>query len=319
MSRCTQGEALRRFRHLADADAGRLVGRRLIDLCTPVEPGTLATAPARLLHDSVYRTPGVPPERHMICYVVSADGTPVAWVDYHAHVTAPDAELTDYQRAQQAKAVAVLSSLDRRAIRELAALRDVREQRLTPQAPTARDTDTRVLVSCPTDPTLTFWTRLTAHPNSSRAHLRAVADTQLQPLIVDAFGYGDHGRDRRVLDLELLCAIEASAVEHTLPASVIGDWLHVEGATSADLTAQQIRTAVTAAYVATFTSKVAFARHERDVLGWTALFREHHIPLEAFDDRVHATLLFQDTVRAVFTPAGQIAVFRRARPDPPVA
>lgn len=101
MTRCTMAEAWRRISTLNAADAGRLVGYRLLDNHIPAIPtGALTASAGQQLYDNLYRD-GKPVTADSITYVVCADNTPVAGLTYHAKIVLPDADLTDYQAAQQ--------------------------------------------------------------------------------------------------------------------------------------------------------------------------------------------------------------------------
>ena len=54
------------------------------------------SAAARDLQASVYRPHSTPAGPDTIWYVVSSDGTPVAWLTHHATVVTPPADLTGY-------------------------------------------------------------------------------------------------------------------------------------------------------------------------------------------------------------------------------
>jgi hypothetical protein len=209
-------------------------------------------------------------------------------------------------------------------VRELAVLRDIRDLRTPGTPPDGRDTGTRILVAAPTDPTLTWWTFITGDLNDSRRHLAAVTATQdtgihdtgaTGPagavLIVEAHGYGQYGQHRPVLDLAVLCAIDQVADRSGLPASAVGDWLHAQGATTADPTAEQITAVFGDAYAGVFATRRDFAAAERDRRGWTATLTAAAIPLPLFDLDALVTQLFRDVVCEVQLADGAVAVFRR--------
>jgi len=313
--RRSQTEALRFIRALGDVDAGRLRGRCLrYPDSPPVPVGTLHPEAAQELNASVYRQRGEPVTADMIFYVVSSDGTPVAWLTYHARVVTPPATLTTYQLGHQAQAVVALSRLSRRALCELASLRDAREGRTPGTPPTARDDGGYVLVADAADPTLTYWTQLTSDPQTSREHLRKVLGTDGEALIVDTFGYGDYGRHRETFDLPVLCAIERVATGHDLPPCVVGDWLAADGASTATATATatQIIDGFATAYAGIHPTRYAFAEAEAARRGWTAALTAAGIPDRFFDMHRFAGDLFGDQVREVHVPGRGIAVFRRA-------
>ncbi|WP_020525185.1 hypothetical protein [Catelliglobosispora koreensis] len=313
MSRCTQTQALQRFAALGDADAGRLTGQCLYHNSSPIPPGTLREDAANLLHASVYRQPGEPVTGETLVYVVSSDGTPVAWLDYQARVHTPPAQLTSYQRAHQVQAVTALSRLTRDALGMLARLRDARDRRdHTGSQPTATGLDARVLVANSDDPTLTYWTRLNPDPAVTRRHVQTLTGST-EPIVVEVFGYGDYGRHRAVIDVEMLCAIEELAVTHGLTATAVGDWLYAEGAaTATTLTPQQVKDEFTTAFAGIFDSRPAFARAERDRRGWTRLLDQAGIPRNLFDDQTFARLLFTSDFRDITLHDYRVAVLARA-------
>jgi hypothetical protein len=194
----------------------------------------------------------------------------------------------------------------------LAQLRDARDQRSPGPAPHFRDPGSRVLVADPADPTLTHWTQISADPAESLHHLRHVCAAIGPVLVVDVAGYGDYGRQRERLDVEVLCTIEALATAHDLPPSVVGDWLHAEGATTIDLTTDQITTAFTTAYAGVHGGRYAFATGERDRRGWTPALHAAGIPARFFDMKAFVEELFREAVREIDIPGGGIAVFRRS-------
>lgn len=312
MSRCTQVDALHRFRSLSDADAGRLKGQCLYHTSTPIPPGTLEPQAAQQLHEALYRHPRDREAAGTVCYVVSSDGTPVAWLDYEARVVTPPAKLTDYQRAHQVQAQVALSQLTRSALGMLARLRNAREKRSSPE-PDARGLAGRVLVASPSDPTLTFWTAVDPDPVTSHQHVQALTGGEGEPLIVEAFGYGDYGRHRCALTLDMVCAMEELAAANGVSVAVVGDWLYAEGAATADyLTPQQVKTVFAESFAGVHDSKVAFAAAERDRRSWTDLLATHQIPATVFDDREFARLLFAHDFRDIGMHDYRIAVFRRA-------
>ncbi|GAB7048390.1 hypothetical protein [Catenuloplanes indicus] len=321
MSRCTQTEALRLFSALADADAGRLTGASLLGPVLPaIRPGQLTAESAGLLAKSLYRPRDTPAGAEMICYVVSSDGTPVAWLTYDAHVHAPPSgALTGYQRAHQQRAVTALSGLTRRAVAALARLRDHRDGRIPGDPPDPLDTSTRLLVAHATDPTLTWWVKPSGDLGALRNHLTVLTgqdvaeDGQVRVLEVD--GFGDYGRHREHLELSVLCAIDALSATHEVPTSVIGDWLDAEGATRTDVTAAQITRAFTEAFAGIHPGRRSFAEAERDRLGWTAAMAAAGIPLRYFDTPLYTASVFDHTARAIRMPSplAGIAVFRRGK------
>lgn len=322
MRRRSLDEALRLFRSLADVNAGRVQGRCLRrGTSAPVPTGTLGAEAAAVLKASLYRQPGEPVVDAMVFYVVVCDGTPVAWLTYTAQVVLPLATLSKYQLVQQARASVALSKLTRRAVYELACLRNAREDRYPADAPRATDEGGRVLVADPADPTLTFWTRITPNPDQSLAHVRQLTGASNDVLVVETFGYGNYGRYREVFDIEVLCAIEHLAASHALPTSVVGDWLEGEGAAadSAHPTGAQVLAAFADAYAGVHASRKAFAEAERDRRGYTEALQRAGIRAALFDLDRFAMELFDDQVRDVRMPDYRIAVFRRTLSERPAA
>lgn len=320
MNPTTQAEAWRQIRDCADVRVGRLTGRCLRrTYLTPVLPGTLTEDAALQLHASVYPPTGTPPGPDAIWYVVSCDGTPVAWLTRAADVVTPPADLTDYQRHIQTQAVAALSQLTRQALRELAKLRDEREHRTHSYSPPVRpdgrpaDTGTRILVAAPADPTLAFWIRLTADLTASRLHVATVTGVAEgnDALILDVDGYGTYGERRARFDLPMLCTIEHLATQHELPAAAIGTWLNLAGASTTDPAPDTVTAAFTDAYAGIHATPHTFARTERDRNGWTKALAAAGIPDRYFNLDAFTEHLFRVEVHRVDLDDERIAVFRR--------
>ncbi|MET7397352.1 hypothetical protein ABZS66_28090 [Dactylosporangium sp. NPDC005572] len=327
MNRTSQTEAWARISACADVNAGRLTGRVLrYQYLSPILPGSLTPDAARQLHASVYRSHTAPADPDTIWYVVSSDGTPVAWLTLAATVVTPPADLTDYQRRHQQQAVAALSQLTRQALLELARLRDTREQRTPGGLPQTRpdsrpdsrpadaDTGTWILVADPADPTLTFRTRVTADLPASRLHIAEITGLAegSDALILDVHGYGDYGRNRAWLRLPMLCTVERLAAEHHLTAATIGTWLDLAGASAADPTPGTVTAAFRDDYAGIHENRHAFAIAERDRYGWTTAFATAGIPDRYFNLDAFTEHLFRADVHKVDLGDGRIAVFRRA-------
>ncbi|MFI5497161.1 hypothetical protein [Actinoplanes sp. NPDC051859] len=237
MIRTTQEEAWRLISSLVPVNAGPLIGYALHQLppsCIPT--GSLDPEDAQLIQNNLYRRPTEPILDNSIAYVVASRGTPVAWLTYRAQVVLPKAELSAYQSRHQALAAEALRSLHRSELLILARLRDEREGRTNPAPPAGRRAATAVLVAHRQDPTLTVWARIDKELDRSVRHLAALLGrpdaAQDELLILDAMGYGDYGRDRTVLSLDALCAIEAITAAFALPAYVAGDWLRAVASTA---------------------------------------------------------------------------------------
>ncbi|MFF5085433.1 hypothetical protein ACFY36_51050 [Actinoplanes sp. NPDC000266] len=314
MSHRTQEQAWRLIRALGPVDAGRLSAHSLIDHVPHIPAGTLDSDAAAVLYANLYPEPGTEPHSNSICYVVCSDRTSIAWLTYHAQVIVPPAELTEYQLNHQRQAVTALSDLTRGAIGRLARLRDLREGRSPGTPPDVRDPATRVLVANPHDPTLTWWTTISGDLPASRAHLAALTRGPGEALVVEAYGYGTFQRGSHPLTVPVLCAIEALAAGHDLPASVIGDWLDAEGAPRTRPDAKQVTDGFTRSYLGVHPHRRAFAEQERDQRGWAHVFDQAGIPLRLFDLTRFTADLFTDHVRSLTLPDSRVAVFRRAQP-----
>jgi len=312
VKRCTQEQAWRFIRALGAVDAGRLTAYSLIGHVPQIPAGNLTPHAVRQLHDSLYPPADAEVTGDSICFVVCSDHTPVAWLTYHAQVVTPDADLSAYQLGHQAQAVAALSQLTRRAVEQLARLRDHREGRNTGAEPDVHEQSTRVLVANPDDPTLTWWTSLDADVQATREHLAALTHTTgRDALIVTASGYGAFQRGSHPLLVPVLCAIDRLAAERDLPAAVIGDWLDAQGAGRHQPDAAQIVDAFNSGYVGVYPHRRAFAEAERDRLGWTTALTQAGIPPRLFDLHRYAADLFTDHARGITLPDARIAVFRR--------
>ncbi len=320
MNRISQTDAWPLIRACTDVNAGRLTGRVLrYQYLSAVLPGTLAPQAAQQLHASVHRRHTEPATPDTIWYVVSSDGTPVAWLTLDATVVTPPADLSSYQLQHQQQAVAALSNLTRKALLELARMRDTREHRTPGDLPQdepdghGNELATRVLVATPADPTLSFWVRADTDLNTTRLHVAEVTGVAEgnDALILDVHGYGDYGQRRAVLDLPVLCAVEHLAAANQLPAAAIGDWLHLAGATTGNPTPGEIITAFRDAYADVHDSRRAFAIAERDRYGWTTALATAGIPDRYFNLDAFTEHLFRTEVHKVELGDGRIAVFRR--------
>jgi hypothetical protein len=333
MTRASQTIAWQQISACLDVTTARISGRCLRRaVFALIPPGRLAPAAALQLHASIHQPITTPAGPDTIWYVVSVDGTPVAWLTRGATVITPAADLGTFQLDLQQQAVTALSRLTRSAILELAGLRDQREQRIPGDPPVGvddepapgREPGPRVLVADPADPTLTFWSRITPDPDVSRAHLAAVtgmavpaADggtstdlSAVQPRILDVHGYGRYTDNRDTFDLAVLCAIERLAADHDLPTAAVGDWLHLEAGSIADPGPEQITAAFTDAYAGVHPGRRAFAIAERDRLGWTTALATAGIPDRLFDLDAFTALLFDRHVHGI-PIGGRLAVFRR--------
>jgi hypothetical protein len=319
MTQSTQHEAFVAFRMLRDVNAGRLRGQSLARYVAPIPTGTLDEAAAATLRANQSRRPGTPLSADAIVYVISCDGTPIVWVTRELQVTTPAAALSDYQRRQQTRATQALAGVSRHAVRSLAALADHADGRPEGGSGTpADDAGPHVLVADSARPTLTHWARISADPAVSLAHLRAITGaTDGRVLIVAAAGYGGYGTHAAVLDLDVLCALEQIAHATSLPAEVVGAWLHAEsGSTCTRLSAERLPADFRASYAGAFPGLQAFAAAERDTRGWTAALHSAGIPLVLFDLRRFAQQVFDTDAYPIPMPDGRTAVFYRAtRPE----
>lgn len=313
MSRVTQQDAFAAFRMLRTVDAGRLRGDSLVRYPRPIPTGALDEPAAAVLRANLTRPPGTLPSADGIVFVASCDGTPVAWLTRDTRVTTPAAQLSDYQRRQQARAVEALTDLPRRTIAVLAGLADRADGRPDGGSGSpGEDAGPHLLVADPATPTLTHWARISAEEATSLAHLRAVTGAADHPLIVDALGYGQYGTQAAVLDLAALCTLERIARSTDLPVRVVGDWLHAEGgSTSPNLPVDPLATQFQASLAGVYPGKEAFAAAERDARGWTTALQQAGIPDVLFDLRGFTQLVFADDAYAVAMSDGRIAVFYR--------
>lgn len=312
----TVKRALEMTSALVPFDTGRLYA---LSLRRPVKgqipTGSLYPTDAARLRVDAHRADDQHTNGGTIDYVVVCDDTPIAWLTRHARVVAPAADLTRYQARHQQKVLSALSRLTRHALRELATLRDAAEGRHPGEQPQPLDTSGRVLAADLADPTLTFWSAITGDHSTSLAGLQQATGTAGDVLIVDTCGYGDYGRLRRHHQLPLLCAIEELAASHNLPPAVIGDWLHLEAATHAEITPTQIRAQFTDAYAGVHATQAAYAQTEAARCGWTAAMQQAGIPAHLLDVPRFARELFAERVVSVWHSAvGGYAVFRRIQP-----
>ena len=313
MTQSTQQEAFTTFRMLRDVNAGRLRGQSITRYSAPIPTGALDEQAAAVLEANLSRQPGTPLAGDAIVYVISCDGTPIAWLTRAARPILPVAQLTSYQLRQQARAVEALAGLSRHAIGTLATLHDQAHGRPeggsgTPQA----DTGPHILVADPAHPTLTHWSRISAEPAASQDHLRRVTGAADQVLVVATTGYGGYGTHAPVLDLAVLCALEQIAQTVGLPPGVVGDWLHAEGgSTGRTVPADRLAAQFGAAYAGLYAGPQAFAAAEADTRGWTAALQAAGIPPALFDLRGFAQQVFDTDAYPIRTDDGPIAVFYR--------
>ncbi|MEV6923973.1 hypothetical protein AB0M46_05595 [Dactylosporangium sp. NPDC051485] len=333
MTRTIPAIAWQQISACLDVTTARLSGRCLRRaMFALIPPGQLTPDAALQLHASIQQPIAASAGPDTIWYVVSVDGTPVAWLTRAAAVITPAADLSTFQLDLQQQAAAALSQLTRSAILELAALRDQREQRIPGDPPVGLDDEPtpgrepgpRVLVADPADPTLTFWSRITPDPDVSCAHLAAVTgmtvpaadggtNTDLAavpPRILNVHGYGRYADNRDTFDLTVLCAIERLAADHDLPAAAVGDWLRLEAGSSADPGPEQITAAFADAYTGLYPGRRDFTIAERDRLGWTTALAAAGIPDRLFDLDAFTALLFDRHVHGI-PIGGRLAVFRR--------
>lgn len=312
MTQSTQQEAFTAFRMLRDVNAGRLRGQSIARYGAPIPCGTLDDQAVTLLRANQSRQPGTLLDDAAIVYVISCDGTPIAWLCRDATVTTPPAELTDYQIRQQARTVEALASLSRHAVRSLAALADQAAGRAEGGTGTPQEgAGPHVLVADQARPTLTHWSRISPDPAASASHLRQVCGATDPVLVVAALGYGGYGTHAPVLHLDVLCALEQLAQHAGLPAEVVGDWLHTEGGSRRAVPVDRLTTEFPASYAGVFAGRQAFAAAEAERRGWTAAFQAARIPLELFDMRAFTQQLFTTGATAFPLDDGRIAAFYR--------
>ncbi|MFF5230254.1 hypothetical protein [Dactylosporangium sp. NPDC000521] len=316
MSQSTQAEAFEAFRRLRDVNAGRLRGQSVGNRYgAPLSYAGLHPGAAERLRVSAYPEPGAPPAPHTVCFVVAYDRTPVAWLETDGTVVTPAADLTTAQLRQQPRAVQALSNLHRRAVRTLAQRHDTAHDRADGGTghPPVDGPDTSVLAADPAAVTRTWWTRISADPAASAEHLRRVTGAAGRVLLVDVVGYGRYGLHTDVLDLDLLCTIEDLAAAAQLPATAVGEWLHLEGASHRAPTPSEVRAAFSAAFDGIHASRHTYATAERDRRGWTALLEAAGIDSRFFDLPAFTHHLFDGGAHDVNLPDHRIAVFRRTQ------
>jgi hypothetical protein len=319
----TRDETWRYVRSCQDVSAGPVDGRCLRGAqFTLIRPGRLTPDAAVELYASVSPEAQIArdPGPDSIWYVVSVDGTPIAWLTRAAEVVTPPGDFTSAQLDELPSAVAALSDLTRQAVIELALLRDRREQRVPGDSPRpafdntvhATERGPRVLVADPADPTLTVWVRITADLDATRHRLAEAITTSaaVEPRILDLDGFGTYGTNRTTFDLPVLCAVAHLADTYDLPVRTVGDWLELAAANT-DPTPEQVTAGCADAYLGVFKTQRTFAIAERDRLGWTRALAVAGIPDMLFGLDRFTRLLFDSTVHGLSLNDGSLAVFKR--------
>ncbi|MDQ1247831.1 MAG: hypothetical protein QG597_2202 [Actinomycetota bacterium] len=167
-----------------------------------------------------------------------------------------------------------------------------------------------------TEPTDTRWIRIGADlAHARRAVHRACHTPPEQALIITAPGYGRYGRERHRLALDVLCAMHQVAEKHHVLPATVGNWLHAEGATTTEVSPQDIADRFTAAYIGPFSDEMAYTHQRMAELGWNSALAPAGIPDSYLDVHAIKRDWCTDRVRRVESgTCGRIEVFHRGQP-----
>jgi hypothetical protein len=314
MAKYTITQALRQMQRLSYADAGRLVGVDLHDAWRLSAAKTGAPGwPPRLNELLAARTAGTVTATTPV-YLVLSEGFPVCWLTVDGVIVVPEATLTRTQAKHQQWATAALADLYRHTLGQLANLRDARDGRDDDMDHGYRpDRVGSLRVANPDEPARAWWVPITGDLHESQRHVVDATGTQT-PIIITAHGYGQYGRDVRRPQLDVLCAINRTAVAHDLPTGVVGDWLAAEGGLAGLLNADDIAAAFADAYIGRFGHQLSYTAYRLDELGWETTLRELGA-IEFFDIHKFDRHLFTNEVRAIRDDSGGgLVVCRRHRP-----
>lgn len=332
--RVTVEQALRQFRRLHTADAGRLRGISLRSRWhQPIPTGDLPAHWADPLREAVTARAhgtitGTTPE-----YVVISGGTPVAWLTVHATVITPPVGATGVLAKHQRQAVEALSNLHRWVLRELADARDIRENGGRNAAREHEGRIGAIRVAPFDDPTNTTWVNVGDDYHATAAHAgRVVAALGKLPLrIISARGYGAYGQHAAHIDLRVLCAMHTITHAHPEAGLVtIGNWVAADPATTgrpADdpppyeaVPADQLPAAFTAAYLGRYRSRRDYLQHRLRDNGWEHGLAALGIDPDCLDlNRLEHNLFTRQVYAVDAAPPGGIAVFTRHPAGSPVA
>ncbi|MFB9319809.1 hypothetical protein [Cryptosporangium minutisporangium] len=241
-------------------------------------------------------------------YTVFSDRLPVCWLTYDGQVVESSAALTRLQAKHRRLAVAALGELTRPVLQQLADLRDVRDGR--PEDIDGYDSEQRAgqaRVSHPSAPARAWWIPVGPDIEQARSRSHEVTGTR-EPLVLSAYGYGRYGREAERLDLEVLCALNATVAGHrhtttltgerTVNGNVVGDWLADEHGLNGGLPADQLPTAFSQAFLGAYRHDQDYAAEQMRQNGWEQALRDLGA-LDYFDLRQYTYQLFRREVRAI--------------------
>jgi hypothetical protein len=308
MRRSTISQALREMRGLHDTDAGRLRGTSLRHRFGMPRQGLTATpqpwrdriqAGIEARHDG-HLTADTPE------YLVFSDGVLVVVLTAAAHLLLPDYPLTPLQARHQQAAAEALSDLRRHALADLAdraGAPDSPHPDHDNHGPSDGEPDAAgwLRVAPDTDPTQAVWVDIGPDLAAARRMLaRATGTDPDRVLIIEANGYGRYGRDRHRHRLDVLCAMHQLAVSRQVSLHTVGEWLHAEGATTAeDLDPEAIVEAFAAAHLGPYACETDYARSRMRQLGWTQALQTAGIPDTYLDTAAVTRDWFTYQVRSI--------------------
>ncbi|GGJ75577.1 hypothetical protein GCM10010123_01970 [Pilimelia anulata] len=274
---------------------------------TTVPAGQLHPAPAAQLAAALERQYGEPGSGDLPAYVVSCDGTPVAWLTLRGQAVAPAATLTALQHRHQDKALTALARVTDHVIVGLAERRDAYEHRQVTQSPTEHGGPAWVRVAAAEDPTRTWWTCVSADYDTALGQVRGLVGSDRVRVIRSA-GYGIGATVLRHPGLDVVCAIQRTADLTGAPPAVVGEWVVTVGCQDPAAIGQQFPPA----YAGRFANREEFAVHLCAVRGWTKAMTEVGMGSEYLDQSRLTYDLFRQEFLAITIPGGGgIAVIAR--------
>jgi hypothetical protein len=309
MRQVTNAEAYRSIRRAFNTNAGRLRGVHFGPHPDPIPAGTLRAEPAQLLHAALSRSPDDPVNGDWPYYVVSCDGTPIAWLTWHGHVILPAAELTAFQRRHQDLAAQALTSVRAQVLAMLADERDRRESR-TDGARPEQPTEPIVRVAAVDEPTRSWWTTISGDHEATVAAVRRLVGADAVR-VIDAWAYGWQAHNVDCPRLDMLCALHRAAAPHDIPPGVVGDWFH-QLPEELWPVPQDVPARFAAVFRGRFADRQAYVEHVLTEWGWLQALADAGIPQRYLDSKTLTAELMRDVNVIDLDHKAGIVVVRRA-------
>ncbi|GAA2522664.1 hypothetical protein [Pilimelia columellifera] len=297
MRAVTNAEFYKWARSGHDAKSARLTGVDVLGRYsgTTVAAGELEPAPAAQLDAALQRYYVQPGGLDLPAYVVSCDGTPVAWLTLRGHPVAPAARLNKLQLRHQQQALTALSEVSDHVLVALADRRDAYEQRTTVTPPSPLGGSRWVQVAAAGEPTRHWWTTVPADYGIAFDQVRSLVGAD-EVRVIRSAGYGVGANVIHHPGLEFVCAVQAIAeATGSLPA-VVGQWAILTGCVDPATMQQQFA----GAYVGRFDYEQDFTQHILQVRGWAKAMDEVGLPTKYLDLRQ----LTHDLLRTEFLAIG---------------